>query len=311
MTAGSPGLSSNIDPTPAEVRAEARAIRAAEIAAAKEIRSVTLKTLFAFLFVTLLLTMVSTWRAAATTFVLAIACTTVGFIVGLLFSIPRAVAVGADLIAAAQQRQQEQLGQPGQQTPANSSLGLSRNLLSVNTNLEQVSDWLTKIFVGVGLVEFNNIKSAVIHGANLIGKALRESGTPIDTGTLIGVGIIVVYPGLGFLVGFFSVRLYISRAMWASDAEVARAYDPYNDELRTTMDLTTPRTSTSGPPGETAKPAEAPPEVRREALGVPLSALTKTEDILTRGRAAQQEGLTEDARAAFKRAIAQIGRAHV
>ena len=143
MTAGSPGLSSNIDPTPAEVRAEARAIRAAEIAAAKEIRSVTLKTLFAFLFVTLLLTMVSTWRAAATTFVLAIACTTVGFIVGLLFSIPRAVAVGADLIAAAQQRQQEQLGQPGQQTPANSSLGLSRNLLSVNTNLEQVSDWLT------------------------------------------------------------------------------------------------------------------------------------------------------------------------
>ncbi len=63
-----------------------------------------------------------------------------GAALGFLFGIPRSVAAGAQVS-----------GDPGAQA------GASRAGYAQNTNLEQISDWLTKIVVGVGLVEAKDL----------------------------------------------------------------------------------------------------------------------------------------------------------
>lgn len=69
-------------------------------------------------------------QVAAFGLLLALASVMVGVLVGFLFGIPRAL---------------QNAGTGGAEA------GWGR--YSTNTNLEQISDWLTKILVGVGLVE--------------------------------------------------------------------------------------------------------------------------------------------------------------
>jgi hypothetical protein len=79
--------------------------------------------------------------------------------------------------------------------------------LSVNTNLEQISDWLTKIIVGVGLVEiakisdeFNKLVAFLSYGVGLKNK---ES---------IIFSLIIASVILGFLFGYLITRIYLTRA---------------------------------------------------------------------------------------------------
>src|SRR5438552_685547 len=75
----------------------------------------------------------SAWAAGA---MWALACFAVGVVTGFLFGIPR-VLQGTDSGAEATAHT------PYQQR--------------VNTNLEQISDWLTKIIVGLGLVQLTKV----------------------------------------------------------------------------------------------------------------------------------------------------------
>ena len=64
-----------------------------------------------------------------------------------------------------------------------------------NTNLEQVSDWLTKIIVGVGLVQLGRALPALTRLAKSLNDPL--GGTPY--GGAFGLGLTVSYALLGFL----------------------------------------------------------------------------------------------------------------
>lgn len=39
----------------------------------------------------------------------------------------------------------------------------------INTNLEQISDWLTKIIIGIGLIEMRNIGSWLVAFQRILG----------------------------------------------------------------------------------------------------------------------------------------------
>src|SRR6202043_965823 len=75
------------------------------------------------------------WSAFGTALVIAGSAYFTGGIVGFLFGIPRTVQGSAPSEKASQYK--------------------------TNTNLEQVSDWLTKIIVGIGLVQIGHIVPAL------------------------------------------------------------------------------------------------------------------------------------------------------
>jgi hypothetical protein len=82
-----------------------------------------------------------------------------------------------------------------------------------NTNLEQISDWLTKIIVGVGLVELKNIVS-FLHN---VGKFCGPVFGPTPSGEIVAIGITVHYTIVGFIQGFLLAYLWLPRAFNKSE----------------------------------------------------------------------------------------------
>jgi hypothetical protein len=80
----------------------------------------------------------------------ALACFSIGALLGFLFGIPRVL----------QKSSQPDPGQPRPEQGNNLQPRASYQLL-VNTNLDDVSDWLTKIVVGVSFVELRKIPGPV------------------------------------------------------------------------------------------------------------------------------------------------------
>lgn len=80
--------------------------------------------------------------------------------------------------------------------------------LGINTNLEQVSDWLTKIIVGVGLVELKSMSSYLSRMARYVGESFA-AGVGNDQHA---AAIIVFFTTWGFLSGFLITRMYFTGA---------------------------------------------------------------------------------------------------
>jgi hypothetical protein len=74
-----------------------------------------------------------------------------------------------------------------------------------NTNLEDVSDWLTKIIIGVGLVELTQIPQFLNQYAEMIAPALGG----IPSSGAFGIAILVYYSIVGFLFVYLSTRGYM------------------------------------------------------------------------------------------------------
>jgi hypothetical protein len=77
----------------------------------------------------------------------------------------------------------------------------------VNTNLEQISDWLTKIIVGVTLVEINPALARLGQAASLIAKSLGG-----EHQLSFGYAILVYFSTSGFLGSYLLTRLYLQLA---------------------------------------------------------------------------------------------------
>jgi len=84
-----------------------------------------------------------------------------------------------------------------------------------NTNLQEVSDWLTKIIVGIGLVEFNKISNFIHVQAMEIGK-LSQGADKIDY-SMYAMALIIFYSISGFLMGYLGTRLGLSKQMYEAD----------------------------------------------------------------------------------------------
>jgi len=84
-----------------------------------------------------------------------------------------------------------------------------------NTNLEQISDWLTKILVGVGLVQLGKAGSALGSLGDRLGPGLgAQASSPT-----VGITIMVTFSIIGFLLSFLWTRIYLRGAFQAADVE--------------------------------------------------------------------------------------------
>ena len=82
-----------------------------------------------------------------------------------------------------------------------------------NTNLEQVSDWLTKLLIGATLVELRNIPS----GAARLFEAMAPALGAEDVSAAFAGGLVVYFAALGFLAGWLITRLSLGKAMRQAD----------------------------------------------------------------------------------------------
>ncbi len=91
--------------------------------------------------------------------------------------------------------------------------GALRGRIMANTNLEQVSDWLTKILIGVTLVQLSHVPS----GAARLFNAMAPSLGAQDSSAATAGAIVIYFAALGFLTGWLLTRLFLGRAMRNAD----------------------------------------------------------------------------------------------
>ena len=129
-------------------------------------------------------------------------CVMVGGLLGFLFGIPKALQLRQEP-EAVQQRGQED-------TRSN------RPAYRANTNLEEVSDWLTKILVGVGLTQLNSIPSKVVAFGAYFGRPL---GGDALTGERFAAAVLLYFSVTGFLLGYLWTRLFLGGALARADED--------------------------------------------------------------------------------------------
>lgn len=124
---------------------------------------------------------------------LALATASLGGLLGFLFGIPRTLRSNG----------------AGPKDPSDSLLVNERSATqTVNTNLEDISDWLTKILVGAGLVQLTSL-----------GNALESIGSQFqgDLGSkLVALTIIINFTVWGFFSGYLVTRLFLASAFAAA-----------------------------------------------------------------------------------------------
>lgn len=89
----------------------------------------------------------------------------------------------------------------------------SRATYQPNTNLTQVSDWLTKIIIGVGLVEFGQLVDTI----GRLGDSLEPSLGGSEAGKAFGIALVVGFFVIGFLIGYLYTRLRLQWAFASAD----------------------------------------------------------------------------------------------
>ncbi len=131
----------------------------------------------------------------------ALALLTSGMAVGFLFGVPK-VRQGAEAEGAGRE------GEPG---APRSAVDYQQR---VNTNLEEISDWLTKILVGMGLVNLKELPAALWQLGRTVGDSLGTSGEQQG----LGVALAVFFGVAGLLYGYLMTRLYLQGALARAEA---------------------------------------------------------------------------------------------
>jgi len=139
---------------------------------------------------------------------LSLAFAGIGGLVGFLFGIPRRISQPAK----AQVK--------GDEHASGGTTSPQSNASDVNTNLEQVSDWLTKIILGAGLTQLTKLPNLLKGLGNYLGAAF--DGKPF-------VPLVIVIGSLvfGFFAGYLMTQLFLVKAF--IDAE--RAQTPVDAAL--------------------------------------------------------------------------------
>lgn len=173
---------------------------------------------------------------------LALSALVVGALAGFLFGIPRAL----------QQRD-------------NATTSDTTGRYDVNTNLEQISDWLTKILVGVGLVQLTQVPQ----GFGQLSITLAPGLGSTTSSPLIAGVVMTLFSSLGFFLGYILTRTYLTAAFKEFDSISTEA-------VRTIQRLRYTLSDAQDDPAKDADPLrpplddETPPTHNREPLEEPL-----------------------------------------
>jgi hypothetical protein len=141
---------------------------------------------------------------------LATAALTLGGVAGFLFGIPRATT----------QQQRDTATTKGEtETAAVQVVGG----YEPSNNLEQVADWLTKILVGIGLVELRKVRDALATLGDVIAKQFAFPAVDV-----VSQLVFVSFLAVGFLGSFLWTRIYYGAIQMGADIDVRSLLDRMN-----------------------------------------------------------------------------------
>jgi hypothetical protein len=174
----------------------------------------------------------------------------VGALFGFLFGIPRSSGAAANADAGT-----------GREASAGEAAAVPH--FTTNTNLEQISDWLTKILVGVGLVQIHQVSGAIEDLADGLAPGLGAQGFSV------AVALLVAFVITGFITGYLFTRLRLPGALELASV-IKRAVKERADTETTAIALVqqqlTPGTD-KPPPGGVVKALKAATRgVRQQAF---------------------------------------------
>ncbi len=130
-----------------------------------------------------------------------------GALVGFLFGLPKTVAraAGGNGGGGGTGATPAPSGSPPSGGPPGSPSG---RLLNTNTNLEELSDWLTKIIVGLGLVQLGQANKYLVMFEDAVA-AVNHNGNPL---TPLGATLMLCACAIiGFLWMYMEARIVLSR----------------------------------------------------------------------------------------------------
>lgn len=127
-----------------------------------------------------------------------------GVFVGFLFGIPRYAAQTSGPLV----RQVTGARQAGA-TASSELVQVSSPVYSNNTNLEQVSDWLTKTLLGVALTQLSDIR----HHLVTVATRLLPDASCTPNGPAFAACLLVFFFGCGFFFGYLMTALKLGKAL--------------------------------------------------------------------------------------------------
>jgi tetratricopeptide (TPR) repeat protein len=222
-------------------------------------------------------------RAGCAALLVAVAPLALGALIGFLFGIPRI------LQGDSPARQEKAAGQQA----GDSDQAPERIRYLANTNLDQISDWLSKIIVGVGLTEFREIPPRLWKIAERIRPVLGGD----DMAQTVAALAIVFFLVAGFFLGYLVTRLVLTSALRVADDEANR---PDQEIVGRALDAIIE----SGPQGNLLKPQVALSKAdAAELLKFKLDDLKDIDDMRAWAKAQLKQGNFSDARTALARAV--------
>lgn len=127
----------------------------------------------------------------------------IGALIGFVFGIPRTL-----------QQDQPVSDQKDVNAENKSNAKETKARYLANTNLEQISDWLTKILVGVGLTQLTTFPSKLMQLSEYMAKGLGN----FESSQTFALSILIFFLVCGFLYGYLWARLFLARLLRAADA---------------------------------------------------------------------------------------------
>jgi hypothetical protein len=121
-----------------------------------------------------------------------------GALLGFIFSVPKIIS-------------DNQSPQP--LIPGGTSTAIIRNRVEENTNLTQISDWLTKVLIGAGLVQLKEIPGFILHLSKVIALGIRNgtgSLNTVDFVTIMCAAIVLFFSTWGFISGYLVMKLVLT-----------------------------------------------------------------------------------------------------
>jgi len=114
-----------------------------------------------------------------------------------------------------------------------------------NTNLEEISDWITKIIVGLTLVHLQTIEGRI---QSVCANAAASFGAnPTASDISFATALVAAFSVLGFLAGYLYTRLFLQGAFARSDGDLRR---DWNEVVRKEF-----KKRQMDPPEDTSKPS--------------------------------------------------------
>jgi hypothetical protein len=93
---------------------------------------------------------------------------------------------------------------------------LTQNVVLHNDNLVQISDWLTKIIVGVGLTQINALPDKLYSLGKVISPCFNISNNNCTLQNIqitISISILLYFLILGFIASYLWTRIYFSKIL--------------------------------------------------------------------------------------------------